>query len=58
MLILRLRDDGIPFNPLEYKQDETDQYHLGGIELIKRMADKMEYTRVLNMNNTIVEIRL
>ena len=58
LLILRLRDDGIPFDPLEYKHDETDKYHLGGIELIKRMADKMEYTRVLNMNNTIVEISL
>ncbi len=58
LLILRLRDDGIPFDPLEYKRDEADKYNLGGIELIKRMADKMEYTRVLNMNNTIVEIRL
>ncbi len=57
-LILRLRDDGIPFDPLEYKRDEADKYTLGGIELIKRIADKMEYTRVLNMNNTIVEIRL
>ncbi len=57
-LILRLRDDGIPFDPLEYKHDEADKYNLGGIELIKRMADKMEYTRVLNMNNTVVEIRL
>ena len=57
-MILRLRDDGIPFDPLEYKRDEADKYALGGIELIKRMADKMEYTRVLNMNNTIVEIRL
>ncbi len=58
LLILRLRDDGIPFDPLEYKRDEADKYNLGGIELIKRMADKMEYTRVLNMNNTIVEIGL
>ncbi len=58
-LLLRVRDDGIPFNPLEYKSEDKDgSGNMGGIELIKRIASKFTYTRVLNMNNTVVEIEL
>ncbi len=56
-LILRLRDDGVSFNPTEYNAEEEEEgFLLGGIALIKSIADKMTYTRVLNMNNTVIEI--
>ena len=57
-LVLRIRDDGVPFDPLEYSSGEEDEFELGGLELIKATASKLDYTRVLNMNNTIVEINL
>ena len=56
-LILRIRDDGVAFNPLEYETDKSDE-EIGGIKLVKAIADKLDYTRVLNMNNTVVEINL
>ena len=54
-LLLRVRDDGVPFNPTEYSSGESDEFRLGGIELIRSIADKMTYNRVLNMNNTVIE---
>ena len=57
-LILRVRDDGVSFNPTEYNADEDEGFLFGGIELIRAIADKMTYTRVLNMNNTVIELAL
>ena len=57
-LILRVRDDGVSFNPTEYSAEESENFKLGGISLIKALADKMTYARVLNMNNTVIEVTL
>ncbi len=57
-LILRVRDDGAPFDPTAYKSDEKDEFLLTGIEMIRRISDRMTYTRVLNMNNTVIEVSL
>ena len=57
-LILRVRDDGVSFNPTEYSAKEDEGFLLGGIELIRAISDKMTYTRVLNMNNTVIEVSL
>ena len=54
--ILRIRDDGIPFDPTKYQPEEENKFLLGGINLIKGLAKNLTYTRVLNMNNTIIEI--
>ena len=57
-LLLRVRDDGVPFNPTEYHPEDDGEFLLGGIALIQAIAEKMTYTRVLNMNNTVIEIKL
>ncbi len=57
-LILRVRDDGVSFNPTEYSSGESEEFSLGGIELIRSVADKMTYNRVLNMNNTVIEVAI
>lgn len=54
--LLRIRDDGIPFDPTKYKPDEEGKFLLGGINLIKKLAKNFTYTRVLDMNNTIIEV--
>lgn len=58
--ILRVRDDGVPFNPLEYqaKEKETEKIALGGIALIRKIMSDFQYMRVLNMNNTIMELKI
>ena len=56
-LILRTRDNGIPFDPTHYESD-ADAFEIHGIELVKRISDKVQYLRVLDLNNTTVEIAL
>lgn len=53
--MLRVRDDGVPFNPLEYVPEE-EEVSVGGISLLKNIMSDFQYMRVLNMNNTIVEL--
>lgn len=56
-IILRTRDNGIPFNPTEYTVD-SDQFEVHGIEVIKSITDKIQYMRVLDLNNTVIEVSL
>lgn len=57
--ILRIRDDGVPFNPLEYRPDTKEQEEkvtVGGIGLLRKLMSDFQYMRVLNMNNTVAEL--
>ncbi|MCI8483898.1 MAG: hypothetical protein HFH41_06120 [Lachnospiraceae bacterium] len=61
--ILRIRDDGIPFHPLEsldlnQKRESEENLTLGGIALIQKLVTDFQYMRVLNMNNTIIELKI
>ena len=53
--ILRIRDDGIPFDPTTYQPDEKN-FLLGVINMIRKLAKNLTYTHVLNMNNTVIEV--
>ena len=53
---LRIRDDGIPFDPVSYVPEKHDGPDIGGIELLKKLAVKISYIRVISLNNTIIEI--
>ena len=57
-MLLRIRDDGLPFDPTKYEFDNNENYSTSGIQLISKLVDKMSYMRVLNLNNTIFEIKL
>ena len=56
-LLLRIRDDGVPFDPTKYEFDESENYSTSGIKLIMGLTDKISYMRVLNLNNTVFEIK-
>jgi len=51
-LDIHFRDNGIDFNPLEYKADENDGCITDGIELMKRLSAEVDYTRQLGFNAT------
>ncbi len=51
---LRIRDNGIPFDPTEYIFD-SDEFDIHGIELVKRISSKVDYIRAMDMNNTVIE---
>lgn len=45
---------------MEYqaKEKETEKIALGGIALIRKIMSDFQYMRVLNMNNTIMELKI
>jgi Na+-driven multidrug efflux pump/anti-sigma regulatory factor (Ser/Thr protein kinase) len=61
-LLMRIRDDGVIFDPLEYvpqaENDEPPQLILHGLELVKKMVSGLEYNRALGLNNTLITIDL
>ncbi|MBQ3755409.1 MAG: ATP-binding protein [Clostridia bacterium] len=57
-LLLRIRDDGMPFDPTKYEFEKDDQYLTGGIAIITALADELNYMRVLNLNNTVIKLKL
>ena len=57
-LVLRIRDDGLPFDPTKYEYDNDENYSTSGIQLISKLVNKISYLRVLSLNNTVFEISL
>ena len=55
-LILRLRDDGIPFDPTEYQPEEEHTFVTGGIGMVKRLSKDITYVRQLGFNVSIITI--
>jgi len=57
-LILRLRDDGVPFDPTTYSRAGhcVPGVPVGGIEIVRRLAKEINYTRQLGFNVTIITV--
>ena len=56
-LIFRIRDNGAPFDPLAFV-DDTDILRMNNISLLERLTDQKTYTRIMNMNNTVLSLKL
>lgn len=56
-LIVRIRDNGSPFDPLHFV-DEEDILQRNNISLLEKLTDQKTYTRIMNMNNTVLSIQL
>ena len=54
-IVLRIRDDGIPFNPVEYIRKNGLESSFG-LNIVNQMARKFDYTYALNFNNTAVSL--
>ena len=57
-IVLRIRDDGVPFDPTKYDFDNNDNYSTMGIKMVLDLTDNMQYMRIINLNNTTIEIKL
>ncbi len=55
-MVLRIRDDGVVFDPT--KQEEKQSEIKTGLDLVKGLVNKITYIRVLNLNNTVLEINI
>ena len=53
-MLLRIRDNGVPFNPTEYEFD-SGKFDIHGIELVKAISSDISYMRTMDLNNTVLE---
>ena len=53
--MLRLRDNGVPFDPTTYEFDDQD-FDIHGIELAMKTAKSISYIRAIDLNNTTVTV--
>ncbi len=56
-LVVRIRDNGAQFNPLSFVDDE-DILRLNNINLLDKLTSQRSYTRIMNMNNTVLFVKL
>jgi Na+-driven multidrug efflux pump/anti-sigma regulatory factor (Ser/Thr protein kinase) len=54
--ILSLKDDGVAFDPISHKEDDAPEAMFHGLPLLKKVATRLEYVRILNLNETIMEM--
>ena len=54
---MRIRDDGVPFNPLEY-QGQEQQVTLGGIPLLKMVLVFFLFVGVFNININVFYLHI
>lgn len=54
-IVLKLRDNGVPFDPTTYEYDTTDtDYVTHGIKLVKQLANSVSYIRAMDLNSTTI----
>jgi len=53
-----MRDNGRPFNPLEYIPEENDGCITDSIQLVKKLASRMEYSRQLGFNTCVLTFEM
>ena len=56
-LVLRIRDNGRAFNPLDYDLEAADSCGCIGIKLLRAMLEDLEYQNVLGLNNTVATLK-
>jgi anti-sigma regulatory factor (Ser/Thr protein kinase) len=54
--LLSLKDDGIPFDPIAHREEEGPQALFHGLPLLKKVASRLDYTRIINLNETVMEM--
>ena len=56
-LLVRIRDDGVAFDPTNIAEDE-EEFSFRGIDVVRKVASDFKYLRILNTNNVIMEVNL
>lgn len=52
-ILVSVKDQGIEFNPIK----ENEELSFDNISVLNRIADKIDYSRVLGLNSTVITIK-
>lgn len=55
-VVISFCDDGAPFNPLYYSEEEQNIYAIDNIKMITAVASHIDYQQVIGLNKTIIYI--
>ena len=55
-IIFSIKDDGIEYNPIVEIDSQDNEYGFDNISMLNNIADKVDYTRVLGLNSTIITV--
>ena len=55
-LIVRIRDNGMAFDPTKYLCDDKRKEQQYGIRMIAGLANSMEYRRTIGLNNVLIKM--
>lgn len=55
-IIIVVRDDGMPFNPLLYRTVDDNELLMDEVQVLNALARDVQYNRVLGLNQTVIEI--
>ncbi len=54
---ISFRDEGIPFNPVDYTAPEQQNLVYSGINLIRKLADRIDYGYTIGFNTNLITIK-
>ena len=57
-MLVRVRDDGVAYDPTAFVPGDEEEFSYHGIEVVRKIASTFTYLRILNTNNTIMEISI
>ena len=55
-IVLSIKDDGIEYNPVIEIESENE-LNIDNITVLNKISDKIDYARVLGLNNTVITIK-
>ena len=55
-LMLSICDDGKPFDPTAYTNEERNQFELSNIDMLRLISKNIDYTYVIGLNKTVITI--
>ena len=56
-IIVSIKDDGIEYNPIVEIESLENELEFDNITVLNKIADKIDYARVLGLNNTVITIK-
>ena len=55
-IILRIRDNGVEFNPMDYDIASGDSAKCIGIKLVRSTMSNMDYHSTVGLNNVVITL--
>lgn len=57
-ILVYFRDDGAPFDVGNHVTAAPDEYHIGSVEMLHKLASRIDYSRSIGMNCTSLHLAL